>query len=479
MKKYLVKILGVSFLSLFLFSCEMDLLPPGQIPYEGALETIDDAHNFAYGMASYFRALHYGIFSYTHEVQGDMFNATVGFGNRNGAPHRMDGSFTSGDYSLQEIYGESYLAIQNFNFFINNIDNVEVEKAADQKVIDAYKGWAYFYRAFVYHDLVRRFAGNYNSANASNEGSGIPIVTEPDLYYRPVRSSIVDVYDFILDDIEKAETFLAATNGKVRAETPTKDALKALKARVYFYQGDYAQSAVLAQEIIEGGLYNLANDSLSMVNEFLNDNGPESIMQLYADITEGGIRANSIFAPYDISKKVFNPDFVPTQTCLDMYESDDFRYKQWFVEGKVSFSTYAGNMMLFTKYLGNPALLATDATSYNSLQAIKVFTLPQMYLIAVESLLSQDTPDPAKALQLLNELQTARNATPSSAATMEEVQKEWAKETIGEGVRIDALRRWNQGFSGRIPQISNVVVSGNSYVNIEVEASEPMLAIPC
>ena len=36
---------------------------------------------------------------------------------------------------------------------------------------------------------------------------------------------------------------------------------------------------------------------------------------------------------------------------------------------------------------------------------------------------------------------------------MDAIKAEWKKEMIGEGYIVDMYKRWNEGFSGRIPQI--------------------------
>ena len=68
--------------------------------------------------------------------------------------------------------------------------------------------------------------------------------------------------------------------------------------------------------------------------------------------------------------------------------------------------------------------------------------------------------DAAKAS--LNALQAARGAS-LTEGTMDAIKAEWKKEMIGEGYIIDMYKRWNEGFSGRIPQIENTISTGASF----------------
>ncbi|MBQ3819938.1 MAG: RagB/SusD family nutrient uptake outer membrane protein, partial [Bacteroidales bacterium] len=64
----------------------------------------------------------------------------------------------------------------------------------------------------------------------------------------------------------------------------------------------------------------------------------------------------------------------------------------------------------------------------------------------------------------LNALQAARGAS-QTAATADNIQQEWFKETVGEGFRMSCLKRWGKGFSGRAPQekATNVVQQGQFF----------------
>ena len=54
--------------------------------------------------------------------------------------------------------------------------------------------------------------------------------------------------------------------------------------------------------------------------------------------------------------------------------------------------------------------------------------------------------------------------------TMDAIKAEWKKEIIGEGYIVDCYKRWNEGYSGRIPQNINTVQQGPSFNEKECPA---------
>jgi len=475
MKNFL-KIFWVFSFSLTLASCELDLLPTTAIELEDGFKTYADADKFAVGMHSKFRALQYNIFSFTAEVQGDMFNASPDYGNRNGSPHRLDGTFTTSDYSLRDVWRPTYNAILNINNFLANIDKITGKDQAEIDNLDKFKGYAYFYRAFCYHELVRRFAKDYNAATASSD-LAVPIVLSANISEKPARATMADVYKLIESDLTEATKFMAKVTGVVRSETPTLDAVNALNARVKFYMKKYTEAATLAQQVISTNKYTLANTAAAMTAEFVNDNGTESIMQMYASLSEV-VNANSIYQGFVAATNVYVPDFIPTQACISMYDAADLRAANWFKALSCKFSTGNVTLTLLNKYSGNPALFTAPTRTYA--HKPKIFRIAEMYLIRAEALLNQAAPDPAGALTALNAIRTSRGAVLATAATMVEIKKEWARETIGEGFRIDCLKRWKDGFVDRVPQNLLHITAGNGFNIITVTSDTKKLvwAIP-
>lgn len=481
--KIITKIAALLAFGAVVVSCDLNLKPSTQIEKDDAFETYADAKRFTNGLNSSYRNTLYGFFSYTSEVQGDMYNAMTGYGNRNGFPHQMSNGFTTGDYNVRDVWRGIYKGITNVNVFLAGVDKVTVtaEQAAD---IKKWKGFAYFYRAAFYHQLVLKFAVPYNAATATTD-LGLPLVNEFDVQAKPSRSTMAETYKFIEDDLALATEFLAGVAGEALSITPTLDAVKALEARVKLYMGKYAAAAALATELTLSPAYALASTQEEMNTVWTNDGGKEAILQMFASLSEYGsaltgsssadVRlANDIYLGYNSGGNYYSGDFVPTKTCLDMYEKEtDLRFSTYFTFVNVNYGGLTADLYMFNKYPGNPALFTPPSRNYA--QKPKAFTIAEMYLIAAEANFMAGNVAAAKTA--LNTLQSARGAS-QTEATLATIQKEWAKETIGEGFRIDCLKRWGLGFSGRVPQNPTLALSGSGFTGINIPAGYAKLTWP-
>lgn len=107
--------------------------------------------------------------------------------------------------------------------------------AADR---DKILGEAHFIRALCYFDLVRTWGG-------------VPLIVKPSVNATDtkgiVRSSVADVYNYIEQDLEKAELLLGTSTNRIRA---TKKTVWALKARFHLYKGEWALAESYATNVI-------------------------------------------------------------------------------------------------------------------------------------------------------------------------------------------------------------------------------------
>ena len=106
----------------------------------------------------------------------------------------------------------------------------------------------YFLRALNYHNLVKYYGG-------------VPLrlepITDPADAANLPRSPVAEVYAQIIADLTEAETRLVNTIDP--DNHATLGAAKALLARVYLYQGNYALAQAKSQEVVDLG-YSLAPD---------------------------------------------------------------------------------------------------------------------------------------------------------------------------------------------------------------------------
>src|SRR5690349_2896252 len=124
MKLSNIKLLAVGVLALAVSSCkkELDLSPSNQVELKETFSTVREAQEWNTGLYSLIRGRFYGVYQYTQDIQGDQFNATIDFGNRNGFPHRW--SMQSDDGNLATIWSGYYRAITNINLALPQFENI-------------------------------------------------------------------------------------------------------------------------------------------------------------------------------------------------------------------------------------------------------------------------------------------------------------------------------------------------------------------
>ena len=478
MKKSFIYMIAAVATASVLSSCDMNLKPTTSIAYvegEPLMISDSDVSEFENGILSSFRSRFDGVYYQTQEVMVDYFNASADYGNNYGAVHRMDVDFTDGEYNTRDHWSGHFGAIKNYNIFIENADNV----ADDLKEYAQFvKGEALFCRAFSYLHLARHFGKPYGSSSSTD--LAVPLVTVYDQLDKPARATVAEVYAQVKADLDAAAAILAGETGEARADYPTIDAVNALYARYYLDIKDYSNAASYAEKVINTGHYKLASTEEEMEAEYTNDEGEEPIMQMYASKSEGYGTNDLYTLTNNASDKGLNlrAYYFPTKKLVEAYEPDDLRFKQWFtneIPNFVSGSYHEGQFYSFVKYYNNPALNSGNVPQAR--HARKPIKISEMYLIAAEAY--AQAGNSAKAKEVLNALQTARHAT-LTEGTMDAVKNEWFKETVGEGLRLNCLKRWGDGMAARTPQdgAALLIMTGAGYEQRTIPAGFAKLTWP-
>jgi hypothetical protein len=156
------------------------------------------------------------------------------------------------------------------SYTLINLTNTVLDKTslvgADNR--DAITGEAEFMRGVAYFELINLFAKPYSAGNVSSN-PGVPIRLSPVYAYdstkdKPARASVDDVYKQIIKDLTDAAAKLPEVADNDRA---SKYSAEAFLARVYMNMGDYNNAALMADDVINSGNYNLTS---SYENEFNN-----------------------------------------------------------------------------------------------------------------------------------------------------------------------------------------------------------------
>lgn len=451
----------------------LDKTPYSSIALSESFQTVKDAKTWNTGLYSSLRGRVYGIYTYTTDVQADELNATLDYGNRNGAPHRWD--FTSDDYSIRDIWAGYYSGINNANIQINGFSQITPSGTTETSDLNRYKGDAYMARAFYYHQLIQLFAKPYEPATAATD-LGVPLVTVYDVTNQPARATVKAVYDQILSDLAQAKTLLSGVAGAQGSSRFTKDAVTALEARVRLNMQDWTGAKAAADALISSGTYPLITTQAAYTAYWATDTKTESILQLQVIAPSELANTNSIYLGYIPATKRYTPDFIPSQWVVDKYAATDIRKSAYFAQLPVTIqgSNY-DNIWLVNKYPGNPTLFTGANTNYEN--APKVFRIAEMYLISAEAgARSGDATAMADGLVKLNALRTARGIPVltglTGTALFDAVKDERLRELAFEGFRLLDLKRWHEGFTRHAPQNTAMLTNGAPYYTLSIAAND-------
>lgn len=481
-----------------LLSCNMELTPFGSIVYdpdEPLILTETDVVSFQNGVMARYRSLHYGGHYYASELMCDGFNAVRGYGNNYGTIHMAGADFTPSNQEIEGIWGAHYTAIKDYNIAIANADRVPEELKSSAGIL---KGMALFCRASSYLHLARHWGLVYNP-NTADTDLCVPLVLKYDQMLVPERATVKQVYDQIIEDLNTAEGLLAMVPGVVRSQYPTLDAVRALKARYYLDIQDFDKAVDYADAVITSAAnYALASTEAQMHLEYTAEAGNEPIMQLYSSMTEGLV-GNTYYLRTDIDEytKFFSPYYIPTKALITSYDKSDIRLKSWYCltdDAMVDANTkltatekpvyplkiegsYYGGVYVFQKYRGNPALYSSNAKVESGAHSAKTLLISEMYLIAAEAAARNSKEGIAKTY--LNALQKARQAV-NTEGTLDDVKKEWFRETVGEGMRLACIKRWGDGISARTEQdgADDLVMPGTGFAEREMPANSHVFNWP-
>ncbi|MFC6859886.1 RagB/SusD family nutrient uptake outer membrane protein [Zunongwangia atlantica] len=459
------------FLSIIFVGCDdLERFPYDAIEQSQSFQTINDAATWNNGLYANLRGVVYGEFMFPTDVQADQLNATLDYGNRNGNPHRWEG-FLADDYTLRNLWSAYYSLISDVNVALEGLPTIATNSPEEAAELERYIAEAHLARAFYYHNLVVRYASDYDASSASSD-LGVPLMLEFNIAERPARSTVAEVYAQILSDIEAARPALSQVDGEQGAQRFNADVLLALEARVRLYMEDWAGAKAAADQLINSGNYPLIDNEGDFSDMWVNDYDQEVIMQLFVEAPNEMANTNSIYLGYNGATDRFTPDFLPSQWVIDMYEDDDIRKDVYFTTDTIVISGLEyTDLYMVNKYPGNPALFTGANTNYQ--HAPKVFRVAEMYLISAEAALNTSASD---ALAPLNALRQARGLAAVNVggdALVNAVREERARELAFEGFRLDDLRRWDLGFTRRDPQDESALVPGDNYYTKSVEATNP------
>ena len=195
---------------------------------------------------------------------------------------------TCGGYNTVDLNDITYRAIQTTNLYVDGmytamynsiytantiLENADKVPNADPALVANTKGEAYFVRALAEFDLLRMYGQHWDNSSAF----GISLDTSNTTPTVPIaRSTVAASYTQIISDLTQAIGKINTYNGNMYASA---SAAKALLARVYLYQGDNANAAAMATDVINDNNFALYNAN-TFTSIYTQKSTSESVFEL-------------------------------------------------------------------------------------------------------------------------------------------------------------------------------------------------------
>ena len=454
MKKIIILLSAILILQGF-YACYLDYFPADSIEKGQAFQTISDARSLRNYFSPALRSTTNGAYFYATDIQADLLNATLSYGNVEGFLYSWE--LYPSDYTVEALWFGPYNCLKNVNNFLDNVASIVPKDSTEQVELAGYISEAHLTRAILYRSLILRYAKDYEPATAADD-PGVPLVLHYDITELPARATVAEVYEQIFDDIAAAKTTALQTKREPNAKYLTDDCITALEAQVYLETHQYVRAAQAASRLIDSNKYPLITNQTALTEMWTNDRGSEIIFQPVS--LEPDEATNSI-PIYIASNGIVNrPYYVPQQWVVNLFAATDIRRNVYIRQYEIDIVGKKYTAWLVNKYPGNPTLYTGSTSNYA--HCPKVFRIAEMYLIKAEALAWNGAATEGDALATLNLLRTARGLTSISVygdALKQAIQEERTREMLCEGTRLYDLKRWKLGVERKTPQNMAFVVT--------------------
>jgi hypothetical protein len=363
------------------------------------------------------------------------------------------------------VWGAAYQAINQINVFLAGLDANTAKFTASPfpsgyaSTITSYQGEARLLRALCYYSLLQLYARPYADGAGSKPGLPLRLQAESGLGNNDLaRSTVAQVYDQILLDLNAAETALptsyTAGQGSVSAATLNvtrahRNTAIALKTRVYLTMGRYSDVVREANKLVptaapyvapSGGVANALNASI--VNVFAApQETTESILSFPFTAQDTPGTQNQLAYYYLPTSLGGNGEYGLNTGTGGILANAGFGASD---VRRTSFVTAVGNERFLTKYpTGTPYTDKAPVIRYS-----------EVMLSLAEALVRTNGATDTRALALLNAVRTRSSGTAYTAFTsasdfIDAILLERRIEFLGEGIRNIDIMRLNATIPGK------------------------------
>jgi nucleoside diphosphate kinase len=445
MNKYISRLTAVAAISLCLSSCvkEEYLNPVSQTSLSDAtaFDTKDRIINQVNGIYSALKSgqLLGGRYFIYNDARPENFLSNDG--NRVTARAAWEFSESSGDNEVNNLWAAAYTTINRVNVFLEGM----TDKGNGVAGTDAARlnGEARFVRAVAYYCLLQFYARPYWDGNGSKPGVPLRLTAiKGGGFNNLARSSVGEVYQQILDDLNFAEQNLLLTNGSNVLNTTHahRNTAIAMKVRVYLSMRNYASVITEANKIV------------STAAPFTAATGVAHALQA---------NVGTVYTNYSTTESILSMPFTTTdppgtQNQLGGYymplgvggAAGIFYLNPSGIVGDATWTaTDARRNLIVTN--GGKQWLAKYTNPGPFLDWAPVLRYPEVLLSLAEALARTTNSVDARAVALLNAVRNRSDAATTytvasfanATALIDAILKERNIEFLGEGIRsIDILR---------------------------------------
>ncbi len=353
---------------------------------------------------------------------------------------------------VQNLWNWMFAGVNRANYLLEFQNNVDFEGK------DIIIAEARFLRAYYYFELVKWFGPVPLKETRFQLGDETTIP----------RSPVEDVYALIEADLIYASNTLSYTAPQVGRAT--KGSAQALLGKAYVYQEKFSQAAIVLDNLIQNGPYDLITD-YDTIFENEQENGVESVFEVqYTDAEGAGFGClqcseGNIAVGFNGIRNYNGPLFdsgfsfnVPTEESYLEYDEDDLRrdvailnIEAWAAQTGATYGTgYEHTGYFNRKYIARQGDLNTgdqNLTNPNNYRAIR---FADVLLLAAEAYNRGGLSD-VTAQQYLNRVRnrafgdTDHEVSATGTALTTAILNERRLELMGEGHRFFDLVRTGNG----------------------------------
>jgi len=351
--------------------------------------------------------------------------------------------FTTDVTSTTYLWGEHYQRISLFNTVLLGIDAAEGGTITKKKNL---KAEALLGRAHSYFYLVNEYGKPYDPATAATD-LAVPYVTSDNVSQKtPARSTVAEIYQHIINDINTAIPDLPVDNSNARFRG-SKAAAYSVLARVYLYMRNYPEAQRYAELALE-------NTAAKMIDYTTPASFPTTTKVVsHPDVIYG--RA-SLAAGLPI-----------TAELKSLFASNDARTTVLYY----NFASSVRGATYFYAAAVTPAFQLTNSGT----------SVQEMHLIAAEGAARAD--DLTTALTHLNEVRRNRYkgtgvdfASTDQEEVFEEVMAERRRELPFHGLRWFDMRRLDK--EGKMLAVNRTNAQNEVIATLEPHSSKYTLEVP-